>query len=94
MGLREEKGFTQAQLAEKVGIAEKYLSALERGNKWGSFETLISLANALDVEPYELLLPKKETLNYDNRRTKQLMKRFRSSLNDLVDAVESFLEEK
>ena len=92
--LREQAKLTQAQLAEKIGLAEKYLSALERGANWGSFATLVSLANAFGVEPYELLLPQNQVVNYDSRRTKQLMSRFRTNLNELVDTVEDFLEEK
>lgn len=92
--LREQAKLTQAQLAEKIGLAEKYLSALERGANWGSFATLISLANAFGVEPYELLLPQNHVVNYNSRRTKLLMSRFRTNLNELVDTVEDFLEEK
>lgn len=92
--LREQQKLTQAQLAEKISIAEKYLSTLETGDKWGSFDTLLSLANALGVEPFELLLPQNQAVSYDSRRTKQLMSRFRTSLNELVDTVEAFLEEK
>lgn len=92
--LREQKKLTQAKLAEEIGIAEKYLSTLETCDKWGSFTTLISLANALGVEPYELLLPPNQAVSYDNRRTKQLMTRFRTNLNELVDTVEEFLKER
>ena len=90
---RKAKKLSQEQLAEKIGLAEKYLSTLETCDKWGSFDTLLSLANALDVEPYELLLPQNQAVNYDSRRTKQLMTRFRTNLNELVDTVEAFLEE-
>lgn len=92
--LREIKNLTQSELAEKIGITEKYFSALETGKKWGSFETLVALANALGVEPYELLLPQNQTVNYDSRRTKNLMKQLRGNLNDLIDTVEKFLSEK
>ena len=91
--LREQQKLTQAQLAEKIGIAEKYLSTLETCDKWGSFDTLLALANPLDVEPYELLLPQRKAVSYDARRTKQLMTRFRTGLNELVDTVEAFLAE-
>lgn len=92
--LRERQKLTQAQLAETIGLAEKYLSTLETCDKWGSFDTLLALANALGVEPYELLLPENQAVTYDSQRTKVLMKRFRSNLNELVDTVENFLEEK
>ncbi len=85
---------TQAKLAEEIGIAEKYLSTLETCDKWGSFDTLLTLANAFGVEPYELLLPQNQGVSYDSRRTKQLMASFRTKLNELIDTVEEFLEEK
>ena len=90
--LREERNMTQEALAEKVGISEKYLSALETGSKSGSFETLESLAKALKVEPYELLLPSGKEISLDSRKTKDLMRRFRGTLNELVDTVEEFLK--
>lgn len=92
--LREEKKLTQAGLAEKAKKSEKYFSAVETGKKWGSFETLVAIANALDVEPYELLLPKNQTVNYDSRKTKQLMKQLRTNLSAVVDTMEKFLEDK
>jgi transcriptional regulator with XRE-family HTH domain len=46
---------TQAKLAERVGLSENYLSALERGQKLPSIETLAALARALGVEPGDLL---------------------------------------
>jgi len=55
--LRTSKKWNQAELSEKVGITEKFYNDLETGRKWGSFETIVDLANALEVEPYELFLP-------------------------------------
>ena len=83
---------TQDALSEKIGLNEKYISAIETGAKWGSFDTLISLANALNVEPYELLLPNGKEVSVDTRKTKELMVRFRTNLNELVDTVEEFLK--
>ena len=36
----------QAEISEKVGITEKFYNDLETGRKWGSFETIVDLANA------------------------------------------------
>lgn len=90
---RNLKKLSQAELSEKVGITEKYLSAIETGKKWGSFETLVSLANALEVEPYELLLPNSQSASYDTKRTRSLMKRLRSNVADLMDTLEDYLGE-
>ena len=53
---RKKKGYTQAQLAEKVGISSNYLSLIECGNKGNSYsmETLFKIAEALDINVNDL----------------------------------------
>ena len=53
---RKKKGYTQAQLAEIVGISSNYLSLIERGNKGQSYsmETLFKIAEALEITVSEL----------------------------------------
>lgn len=46
---REAKGLTQEQLAELVDLSPMHMSVLERGVKPPKLETLIRIANALDV---------------------------------------------
>lgn len=55
---RKRKGFTQEQLAEKIGISRSHLSAIEAPNlvKAFSIELLFDIANALEIEPYKLLM--------------------------------------
>lgn len=89
---RIEEGIKQDKLAEKIGLTEKYISDLETGRRAGSLETLLLLANALDVEPYELLLPPKTNLSYDTKRTKDLMKRLRSNVGELLDTLDEYLQ--
>lgn len=89
--LRTMAKLSQSDLSEKAHITEKFYSDIETGKKWGSFETLVSLANALKVEPYELLLPQNMSISYDTKRTRDLMKRLRGDLKRLVDTVEDFL---
>lgn len=91
--LRSEAGMSQGELAERMHLSEKYLSAIETGKKWGSFETLHSFSIAFGVEPYELFLPKADSLSYDAKRTKTLMKSLRRNLNEMLDSVELFLAE-
>lgn len=91
--LRTAKKLSQAELSEKIHITEKFYSDIETGRKWGSFETIVDLANALDVEPYELFLPKGSVISHNEKRTKDLMKRLRSNFSELVDTMEEFLAE-
>lgn len=54
---RKKKGYTQAQLAEKVNLSTNYLGLIERGNNGRSYsmEVLLKIADALDVDVRELL---------------------------------------
>ncbi len=88
---RNEKQISQERLSEKAKISPSFLSDIENGKKWGSFETLVSLANALEVEPYELLLPNSQSISYDTKRTRSLMKRLRTNVADLMDTLDDYL---
>ena len=90
--LRTQKKLSQAEISEKVHITEKFYSDIETGRKWGSFETIVDLANAFEVEPYELFLPAGSVISHNERRTKDLMKRLRANFSELVDTMEDFLK--
>ena len=52
--LRSHKGFTQAILAEKAGISIIFLSSIERGTKFPKADILARIAEALELEVFEL----------------------------------------
>ena len=90
---RLSKKLTQERLAERAGITSAYISEIENQKKVGKFETIASLANALEVEPYELFLEPGTVQAYNGKRTKALMTRLRNNFNELVDTIEEFLTE-
>ena len=53
--LRKERGLSQEELSEDSNITPGYLSDVENNKKSVSLETLVSIANALQVSPSELL---------------------------------------
>lgn len=57
--LRNEKGYTQAKLAEQIGIGQKIISDYELNKIRPHYEMVIRLALALDVTTDELLGLKK-----------------------------------
>lgn len=91
--LRTSKNLSQAELADNVNISEKFYNSIETGRKWGSFDTIVDIANTLEVEPYELFLPVGTVINHNEKRTKDLMKRLRANVNDMLDTMEDFLSE-
>ena len=52
---RNEKKWTQEQLAEEVGASRKHISLFENGDRGVSLEMLVAISNALDTPISELL---------------------------------------
>jgi transcriptional regulator with XRE-family HTH domain len=53
--LRERRLLTQAQLGERAGVNRDQVSRIERDEVEPRFSTIHKLAEALDVDPHELL---------------------------------------
>jgi len=53
--LRNEKGLSQDDLAYEAEVSRSYLSQLEKGEFYASLKIVGRLAEALKVEPAELL---------------------------------------
>jgi transcriptional regulator with XRE-family HTH domain len=56
---RGYRKLSQANFAEKIDISIPFLSDIENGKKWVSPTTLAKMADALNIEAYELLRPEK-----------------------------------
>lgn len=74
--MRNQKKYTQAQLAEKVGIATKHQSCIETGKNFPSAELLEKYAKVFKKEACELL-----SLS-SNKNREELIGRIVSMLND------------
>jgi transcriptional regulator with XRE-family HTH domain len=53
--LRKARGLSQVELARMVNLDSNTISRIERGRKGSSDKTRVALAEALQVELYELL---------------------------------------
>ena len=54
--LRKDAGLSQENLAQRCGIFRTYLSRIESGSANPSLVVLVTLANALEVNPHVLLM--------------------------------------
>jgi transcriptional regulator with XRE-family HTH domain len=53
--LREERGLTQDQLAERAGVSATYIGFIERGDNVPTLMIILQIASALKVRSSELL---------------------------------------
>lgn len=59
---RVNKGWSQEELARRCGLDRTYVSAVER-KRWNiALSNIEKMAHALDVAPYQLLLPPQQLL--------------------------------
>jgi transcriptional regulator with XRE-family HTH domain len=52
--VREERGYSQEELAERAGLHRNYVGSVERGERNVALETIVQLAGALSVRTKDL----------------------------------------
>ena len=67
--LREKKSITQMELADKAGLARSYIGQIESGLKNASLETIVSIANILEVSIEEILKDSVEFISSASKPT-------------------------
>ena len=53
--LRKEKGLSQEQLAELIGISLSFMGHIERGTRTASVETLARISKALEMDMHYIV---------------------------------------
>jgi transcriptional regulator with XRE-family HTH domain len=85
------RGMSQAKLAELLDISPNFISELETGKRWLSSDTLVNLADALNIEVYEFLKPEQAPadhiaafiLNYTEKASRSAAQAVNRSLEEL-----------
>ena len=52
--LREDRGYSQEELAERAGLHRNYVGGVERGERNVALENIVKLAGALSVRTRDL----------------------------------------
>ena len=79
---RERAGLTQANLAERVGVGTAFISRVERGQKRMRVETMMAVAEALNVS-VDLLLYQKSM----NAQLQTLTRMLEGSSPEFIDGI-------
>jgi len=81
---RHRRNWSQFALAEKINISTNFLADIEAGNTWVSAQTLTKLAQAFEVEAFELLKPQEKSADQksqnENENKKTILTQFSQDL--------------
>jgi len=87
---RVNNNWSQVALAQKAGVSVNFINDIESGKKWASPATMIKIANALDIQVYELLKP--PGLLPDNLNS--ILRKYTDSVNESLKSIRTaFLQE-
>jgi transcriptional regulator with XRE-family HTH domain len=97
--LRKERGWTQVELAERLGITQALLSDYERGRLRLNADVVVRFANALEVTTDELLQPKESQRPLRRKPSLRLQRRMEKieklpphQQNYLLKTIDGFLK--
>ena len=96
--------FTQEQLAEKIGVSSQNINDIEGKRRWPREATLVKIAEALDIEVYQLFVQQDcSAVNIEetdeNQKIRQNLKiqlvaDFRKSMIKMLDKWEDKLKKR
>ena len=82
---RRKKGLTQEKLAEKANMSLQYLAIIELARKFPSGEMLERLAEALEIETYELFTVIPSPQNELEKLRQEIKNDIENTLGDRVE---------
>ena len=96
--LRKERGWTQVELAERVGLSQTLISDYERGRLRLNADIVVRLANALEVTADELLQPNGRQHSLRRKPSLRVLRRLEKieklpahQQNTLLKTIDTFL---
>lgn len=97
--IRKDRGYTQIELAEKIGIIQSIVSAIERDERKLSAEMAVRFARALDVSLDEMLGSVEEKPKRGRKASRKVLRRLEqiealppTQQTALLRTIDTFLE--
>lgn len=91
---RKKMGLKQAEVCERAGINDKYLSCIERATSIPSLEVIMRLALALDTTPDEFLVGTAHHEGQEWRKTAELLRVLNPAKLELARSFLTWLTEQ
>lgn len=88
--LRKARGFTQFDLAEKVGLAESTISLLEAGKRKPSLQAINKLAEIFNVDPAHFITTDNES--EENPRVQMIARDLANLSDNDLDFIEKLIK--
>ena len=89
---RTQRGWTQEALAERVNVSTSFVGHVERGTRKASLETLVAMANVLDVS-LDYLLSGSINSSVIGPMPKSLNSQQRTALKEILSTIQDNLTE-
>ena len=89
---RSQRGWTQEALAERVNVSTSFVGHVERGTRKASLETLVAMANVLDVS-LDYLLSGSMNSSVIGPMPRSLNSQQRTALKEILSTIQDNLTE-
>ena len=89
---RSQRGWTQEALAERVNVSTSFVGHVERGTRKASLETLVAMANVLDVS-LDYLLSGSMNHSVIGPMPRGLSNQQRTALKEILSTIQDNLTE-
>ncbi len=90
--------FTQESLAEKIGVSSQNINDIEGKRRFPRTDTLVKIAEALNIEVYQLFIPQDKTpiqieetpenVKVRIQITNEIVEEIRNSINKMLDKIQ------
>ncbi len=89
--------FTQESLAERIGVSSQNINDIEGKRRFPRTDTLVKIADALNVEVYQLFIPQDKTPviientpeneKIRSQMTDEIVEEIRNGVNKMLDKI-------
>ena len=88
---RKDKNFTQADLAEKIGLSPSFITEIENGRKAPSFSNIEKIASVLETPPWVFFFESEYTFKSEFNSENLFSFELKNAVNNSID---EFLKNK